>query len=296
MRALAISLRARAAQVLKKLGVPAELAEDIVYTRGTQRSWAIDGVDGEAPCRRRKYQLHVHNNNLYVHGGEGRDGELFDDVYMLNMAAKRWSCLYRGENINALSAAGRRVAFVGATLVSVAVGSPGVLDAVTQLDLDALGESQFVPTMAANLAERLTAVTRRVGDVAEGVEAPPEPNDFDGLRKVMGCVYEVRNKAEDVEYEIDALHEIASYLSSLDEAPDNVAPKLKEVDALGDTWTAAKKKVPALRKAIRPAIEAETLRITDEIREFEANMETYREKFLVEPAFAWKTVRAVVVA
>ena len=99
-------------------------------------------MEGEAPSRRRKYLLHVHNNKLYVHGGAGRDGELFDDVYMLDMGAKRWSCLYKGENVNALSAAGRRVAFVNATLVSISVGSPGVLDAVTVLDLDALNESQ----------------------------------------------------------------------------------------------------------------------------------------------------------
>ena len=151
------------------MGVPDSLAECMLEDRRALKNWEIDGVDGEPPSRRKKFLLHAHAGKLYVHGGEGKEGDVYDDLYMLDMGEKRWTCLYKGENVNALSASGRRVAFCGNMLVSVSVGSPGMLDAVTMLDMTKLtaSEAQFVPTMAANLSERLEGITAPNRDKAE---------------------------------------------------------------------------------------------------------------------------------
>ena len=45
----------------------------------------------------------------------------------------------------------------------------------------------------------------------------------------------------------------------------------------------AKKKMPQLKKAIKPQIESEGHRIKDEIASFTDEVERYREKFLAEP-------------
>jgi hypothetical protein len=110
-----------------------------------------------------------------------------------------------------------------------------MLDAVTTLDMSKLtaSEAQFVPTMAANLSERLEGIDARVTATSAGMEVPPE-EDFEALRKVMGCVYEVRNKHEGVEYELDALQEIAGYLVSLDDPPAAASSAIGKVGALQD--------------------------------------------------------------
>ena len=46
---------------------------------------------------------------------------------------------------------------------------------------------------------------------------------------------------------------------------------MRRVQALLDSWTAAKKKAGPLRKAIRPLMEVEALRIAEDVKAFESN-------------------------
>ena len=54
--------------------------------------------------------------------------------------------------------------------------------------------------------------------------------------------------------------------------------------ALG-THAPAKKKAPQLRKSIRPLMETEANRIAENIKDFEANVEQYRDRFSSQPVF-----------
>ena len=67
---------------LRKLGVPDELIENMMAGLEGRplRNWDIDGVDGEPPSRRKKFTLHTHAGKLYVHGGQGKEGDVYDDL------------------------------------------------------------------------------------------------------------------------------------------------------------------------------------------------------------------------
>ena len=50
--------------------------------------------------------------------------------------------------------------------------------------------------------------------VVGGIDALPAEGDFDGLRRAMSCLYDLKNNAEAIEYELDSLAEIAAYLEA----------------------------------------------------------------------------------
>ena len=125
-------------KVISRMGLPVEYASKILNPRRKMRKWcaavrprqhgesarcatftdpdavvrALDGVAGDGPSARKKYLTHVLGGKLFIYGGETEDGEAFDDLYCLDTSSepRRWSCLYRAENINKLSVEGRQVA------------------------------------------------------------------------------------------------------------------------------------------------------------------------------------------
>eukprot|EP00965_Chrysotila_dentata_P136574 4516726-Pleurochrysis_carterae.AAC.1 len=84
----------------------------------------------------------------------------------------------------------------------------------------------------------------------------------------MSCLYEVKNHSAEIEYELDVLGEIGAYLSSIESAPA-VGASLQRVTSMQEKWATAKKKYTILRKAIKPAMEVEAARVSDEAKEFE---------------------------
>ena len=120
------------------------------------------------------------------------------------------------------------------------------------------------------LKESVATIEKRVHAVSAGVAEVPMEGDFEALRKVMGCIFEVRNKADEIEYELDSLAEAGSYLAGL--AEPNAVPVAgynSRTAKLLEEWTVAKKSTPALRKAIKSMIEVEASRISDEVKAFE---------------------------
>ena len=59
------------------------------------------------------------------------------------------------------------------------------------------------------------------------------------------------------------------------------------MQALLESWAAAKKRAGPLRKAIKPLMEAEALRIAEELKAFEASCDQYRGRFVAEPVFQY---------
>ena len=53
--------------------------------------------------------------------------------------------------------------------------------------------------------ERAAAVDKQVKVVAAGMDATPAEGDFEALRHAMSCIFDVKTKAEALEFELDAL-------------------------------------------------------------------------------------------
>ena len=82
------------------------------------------------------------------------------------------------------------------------------LDLVQSLELDELIKPQgedFAPTMIASLKERVAKVEESVKVIAVGMDTMPEDGDFDGLRHAMDCIYQVKTRTDEIEYELDVL-------------------------------------------------------------------------------------------
>ena len=216
--------------------------------------------------------------------------DAFDDLYVYASETKTWTCLYKGEAINKLSLEGRQVCFCGKLLVAVAVGSPGQIDLVSTLDIEELEKDgdNFLPVTIENMKARAVGVEEAVRFIADGLENTPEEGDFSALKHAMDCIYQAKNRADELEFELDSLQEVASYLGELGEG-GAVSMAAGKVQQLQEAWSSSKKKLPILRKAIKPQIEAEGSRISEEIKEFEEEVEQYREKFLQEPIFEYET-------
>lgn len=230
------------------------------------------GFAGDIPATRINFLTHVMRlqgkEGLLLYGGNNIEGDSYDDIYHLNLHQKKWTCVYRGETINKLSAEGKKVTFCGSKLVEVGSGSPGVLDLIRILDICELfsAENDFAAVMVEHLQALCSEVEEQINEVVAVMASEPQENDFEGLRNAMGGIFTVSNKAEALEYNLDTLHEISSYLQAGGET--SAVEVAAKASALHEQWLASKKAMPSLRKAIKPQIEQHGGRIKDEIAAF----------------------------
>ena len=101
-------------KAMKRLSLPEAWVNTVVDAKRdgfavSAKAWALEGVTGEAPSRRRRFLTEIIGAKLYVYGGLNKDGDSHDDLYCLDYEAKTWACLYRAEPVNKLSAGSRQV-------------------------------------------------------------------------------------------------------------------------------------------------------------------------------------------
>jgi len=253
----------------------------------------IPGVSGEIPTPRKRTQLEVTKDAVFLYGGVNGQGDTFDELYKLELPSLVFTRLHVGEMMNKLTTAARQSTFVGGKLVSISTGEKGALDVVQEIDI--LGEKgladktdYFALAMIADLKVRVAEVEKQVKVVAEGMDIMPEPGDFEALRHAMACIFDVKTKADAIEFELDTLQDVGGYLANMGEAgPVTLANQ--KIAQLQESWAGAKKKTPALKKAIKPLIDAQGTRISDEIKAFEKEVTEAVKTFESEPVFMYDT-------
>eukprot|EP00965_Chrysotila_dentata_P136576 4516726-Pleurochrysis_carterae.AAC.3 len=70
----------------------------------------------------------------------GREGDWFDDLYVLDTKRRTWQCVYQAETLSTLAAEGRRAVFCGDKVVACQ-GSPGAPVDVVQVHVLSLAGS-----------------------------------------------------------------------------------------------------------------------------------------------------------
>ena len=155
------------------------------------------------------------------------------------------------------------------------------------LDLEELEKAggDFAPRMVESLKERIGKVEATVKVIAEGIDTMPEDGDFEGLRHAMDCLYQVKTQSDAIDYELDNLVDLCGYLVAKSDQGNAVAASANKLTALQESFGGAKKKAPALKKALRPLIEGQGNRISGEIGEFEQTTAEYVKAFNAEEVF-----------
>lgn len=280
-------------KILKRAGVDEAVAAKLLDPTRAVKFSKLPGVSGEVPAPRKGAQFEVTKDVMYMSGGVNKDGDVFDEVYAIALPSLEFSCVHKAEMVLKMATGQRQATFCAGRVVSVSSASQGALDLVTSLDLaEVTKPAEFGPTMIDNLKQRLEAIDKTVTRVAVGMDTIPEAGDseehFAALRHAMACIFDVKTKADAIEFELDTLQDITAYLTAQGEAGP-VAAAAKKVAALQEAWSGAKKKTPALKKTIKPLIDTQAARISDEIRAFEGAVEKHLGGFSGEKVFAYDT-------
>lgn len=282
------AIEAEQMKTLKKSGVPEAVAFAMLEPKKKVKWSSLPGVSGDVPSPRKQCQLEVTKDSMLIYGGVNSEGDFFDELYSVSLPDLVFTRLHQSEMVNKLTSETKKSCFVAGKLLSVTSSEKGPLDVVTSLAIDELqtNGNDFVPEMIASLKSRVAVVEKQVKVIAEGMETTPEDGDFEGLRHAMAQIFDVKTKSDAIEYELDNLADLATYLS-MDNA-SAVQPSANKVGTLQEMFGVAKKRMPVLKKALRPLIEGQSARIQGEITEFEAQVEGHLATFQKEPIFLYE--------
>ena len=148
-------------------------------------------------------------------------------------------------------------------------------------------DDDFNATMVASLKERVAKVEETVKVIAVGMDTMPEEGDFDGLRHAMDCLYRQDPCPTTSSTSSTCSQDLALPRGRECQRGDRVG--LQDRRQLQESFAGAKKKAPAMKKNLRPLIEAQGARIQGEIREFETKVEEHKKAFEQESIFQYET-------
>ena len=241
-------------KALKKAGVPAATAFAILEPKKKVQWAKLPGVSGEIPSPRKQCQFEVTKDALLVYGGINSEGDFFDELYSVSLPELVFTRLHKSEMINKLSAETKKTCFVSGKLLSVTSSEKGPLDVVSTISIDELASNgnDFQSQMIDSLKARVAAIEGQVKVIAEGMDTTPEEGDFDGLRHAMACIFDVKTKSDAIEYELDNLADLATYLARRQRwRRATIGQQGRHV--AGIVWHAPRRRCPCSRRRCAPS-------------------------------------------
>jgi dynein heavy chain len=289
-------LREAKMSALSKMGVPDKLVRAMQRPATPLEDWSIEGVSGTPPTARSGWTYEIVKDRLFVYGGfegEGKTKAYLDDVYMLDMAAKAWTQVFRCDIDSKLGAARMHCIVPAASgaplIVAMARGAVGnSLEVVDTLDvtpmLDA-NRTDFRTVMTAHVKAQLDDMSRMMmrlnADLAKGADLTA--GDITKLKQVMGALKAIKDQGDNTQFTIDQLAETLAYMKV--HSMGKLDPLERKLADVGESFAAACKSAPVVRKQIKPLQDAEATQVVSEITGQEEVLEQRHKKLLSEQCF-----------
>jgi len=269
---------------LDKMGVPSKFVRTMMRPGIAIEDWAIDGVEGDAPGPRMGWQLEIVKDKLYIYGGvddmtkKAAERTYYDDVYSLDMKAKKWTRVYAC-GIDTKLAVARRYIIVAKDeplIVSMAPGpAGGLLEVVDTLDVKPmldLKRNDFKDTMTAYIKQTLEDMGRDMVRTNASLNkgATLQQGDIRNLKDVMSAGKLIKDKGADIQLTLDEVQETLNYMDA--HKMGKTAPIQKKIDDVQAEFDKASKAAPVVRKQIKPIQDAEATNVMEQIAMQEANL------------------------
>ncbi|KAJ8945230.1 hypothetical protein NQ318_011210 [Aromia moschata] len=124
-----------------------------------------------------------------------------------------------------------------------------------------------------------------IAEAIAAMQVPLEEGDYDGLLKVMGYLFKVKERQEKTDVMFEPLQQIMDLLKEYGvEFPEEVHVQLHEIP---DRWLQCKKVAATTKQTVAPLQAAQVNAIKRRINLFEIRQSMYRDQFKKLPFFNW---------